>query len=53
MLEAGCDTPVKMGIPATVTPVSLARDLALEDIIELLSEASISCQFCRFFLSSL
>ena len=53
MLEAGCDTSVKMGIPATVTPVSLARDLALEDIIELLSEASISRQFCRFFLSSL
>ena len=53
MLEAGCDTSVKMGIPATVTQVSLARDLALEDIIELLSEASISWQFCRFFLSSL
>ena len=53
MLEAGCDTSVKTGIPATVTPVSLARDLALEDIIELLSEASISWQFCRFFLSSL
>ena len=42
MLEAGCDTSVKMGIPATVTPVSLATDLGLEDIIELLSEASIS-----------
>ena len=42
MLEAGCDTSVKMGIPATVTQVSLARDLALEHIIELLSEASIS-----------
>ena len=42
MLEAGCDTSVKMGIPSTVTPVNLATDLGLEDIIELLSEASIS-----------
>ena len=42
MLEAGCDTSVKMGIPATVTPVNLAKDLGLEDIIELLSKASIS-----------
>ena len=42
MLEAGCDTSVKMGIPATVTPVSLATDLGLEDIIELLSESCIS-----------
>ena len=42
MLEAGCDTSVKMGIPATVTPVNLATDLGLEDIIELLSEAIVS-----------
>lgn len=42
MLEAGCDTSVKMGIPATVTPVSLATDLGLEDIIELLSKSCIS-----------
>ena len=51
MLEAGCDTSVKMGIPATVTPVNLATDLGLEDIIELLSKASISWQFCQFSLS--
>ena len=42
MLEAGCDTNVKMGIPATVTPVSLATDLGLEEILELLSKSSIS-----------
>lgn len=53
ILEAGCDTSVKMGIPATVTPMSLATDLGLEDIIELLSKASISWQFCPFSLSSL
>ena len=51
MLEAGCDTSVKMGIPATVTPVNLATDLGLEDIIDLLSKASISWQFCQFSLS--
>ena len=53
ILEAGCDTSVKMGIPATVTPMSLATDLGLEDITELLSKASISWQFCPFPLSSL
>ena len=42
MLEDGCDTSVKMGIAATVTPINLATDLGLEDIIELLSKASIS-----------
>ena len=42
MLEAGCDTSVEMGIPATVTPMNLATDLGLEDIFELLSKASIS-----------
>ena len=42
MLEAGCDTSVKMGIPAIVTPISLATDLGLEDIIKLLAKASIS-----------
>ena len=42
MLEAGCDTFVKMGIPATVTPMNFATDLGLEDIIEFLYEASIS-----------
>lgn len=42
MLEAGCATSVKMGIPATVTPLSLATDLGLEDIIELLSKSSLS-----------
>ena len=42
MLEAGCDTSVQMGILATVTPMCLATDLGLEDIIKLLSEASIS-----------
>ena len=42
MLEPGCDTSVKMEIPATVTPIRLATDLGLEDTIELLSKASIS-----------
>ena len=42
MLEAGCDTNVKMGVPATVTPLSLATDLGLEEIIELLSKSSLT-----------
>ena len=42
MLEANCDVTVKMGIPATVTPISLAEDLGLEEIVELLSKSSVS-----------
>lgn len=42
MLEAKCDLNVKMGVPATVTPISLAEDLGLEEIVELLSKASLS-----------
>ena len=42
MIEAGCDTNAKMGIPATVTPMSLAADLGLEEIVQLLSKSSIS-----------
>ena len=42
MLETECDLSVKMGIPATVTPMSLAEDLGLEEIVELLSKSSIS-----------
>ena len=37
MLEAGCDKNAKMGIPATLTPLNLATDLGLKDIICLLS----------------
>ena len=42
MLEANCDLTVKMGIPATVTPMSLAEDLGLEEIVELLSRSCVS-----------
>lgn len=42
MLEAKCDVGVKMGIPATVTPMSLAEDLGLDDIVELLSKFTVS-----------
>ena len=42
LLEAGCDTTVKMGVPATTTPISLATDLGLDDIIKLLSKTSLS-----------
>lgn len=42
MLEAKCDLGVKMGIPATVTPMSLAEDLGLDDIVELLSKFTVS-----------
>lgn len=42
LLEAGCDTNVKMGIPATITPLSLAKELELEDIIHLLSKSSLT-----------
>ena len=42
MLDAKCDLSVKMGIPATVTAMSLAEDLELEDIVELLSKSSLS-----------
>ncbi len=42
MLEAECDLTVKMGIPATVTPMGLAEDLGLEEIVELLSKSSLS-----------
>lgn len=42
LLEAACDVTVKMGIPATVTPMSLAEDLGLKEIVELLSRSSMS-----------
>ena len=42
LLEAGCDKNAKMGIPATITPLSLATELGLKDIIHLLSESSFS-----------
>ena len=42
MLEAKCDLGAKMGIPATVTPMSLAEDLGLDDIVELLSKFTVS-----------
>ena len=42
MLEAKCDLSVQMGIPATVSPIRLAEDLGLEDIVELLSKFSVS-----------
>jgi len=42
MLEADCDLTVKMGIPATVTPMSLAEDLELHEVVELLSTSSVS-----------
>jgi len=33
MLEAGCHKNAKMGIPATITPLNLATELGLKDII--------------------
>ena len=33
MLEAGCHKNAKMGIPGTITPLNLATELGLKDII--------------------
>mgnify|MGYP000288409072 CR=1 FL=1 len=40
LLQAGCDKNAKMGIPATITPLNLATELGLKDIICLLSKSS-------------
>ena len=37
LLQAGCDKNAKMGTPATITPLNLATELGLKDIICLLS----------------
>ena len=33
LLQAGCDKNAKMGIPATITPLNLATELGLKDIM--------------------
>ena len=33
MLEAGCHKNAKMGIPGTITPLNLATELGLKDIV--------------------
>ena len=43
MVQAGCDQSVLMGVPATVTPLKLAQDLGLDEIVELLSKSSLNC----------
>ena len=38
LLSLGCDSSVKMGVPASVTPLDLARDLGLDEVVTLLKE---------------
>ena len=42
LLSVGCDPSVKMGVPATVTPLNLAEDLGLDDVVSLLENVHIS-----------
>ena len=39
LLSAGADSTAKMGIPATVTPLTLARDLGHTVIVKVLETA--------------
>jgi hypothetical protein len=42
LLSLGCDPTVKMGIPASVTPLDLAKDLCLDEVVSLLQNVKIS-----------
>jgi len=39
LLDAGADTTARMGVPANVTPIQLADDLGMQNIVQLFKQS--------------